>query len=348
MSTKVQADSRGWLSEKSPERDMAQILEQVVRCPRCFAVLKVSSGDRSFCCNPECRYSEEGFFKTNGQPVLIDFSQSIVTPADIKQSSEQCLQSRDDERDRRVRVDQLMSSKLRLDIQTFITGRNPVVENNCRCFCRNLKEKSSNPLVLVVGGGTLGFGTDPLYQDRTIQVIGTDIYASANTQLVSDGHSLPFADESFDGVWIQAVLEHVLEPHIVVNQIWRVLKPGGLVYAETPFMQQVHLGPYDFTRFTLSGHRWLFRRFQQIDAGTVMGAGTAAVWAIRYVWRSLGVGNKLATLLTIPFFWLRFLDAIAKRRPNADAASGFYFFGRKSEQEIHAPEIVRYYDSLEP
>jgi SAM-dependent methyltransferase len=40
--------------------------------------------------------------------------------------------------------------------------------------------------------------------------------------------------------WIQAVLEHALDPPVVVAEIYRVLKPGGLVYADTPFMQRVH------------------------------------------------------------------------------------------------------------
>jgi ubiquinone/menaquinone biosynthesis C-methylase UbiE len=69
---------------------------------------------------------------------------------------------------------------------------------------------------------------------------------------VADGHQLPIADGSVDGVWIQAVLEHVLDPSIVVQEIHRVLTPGGVVYAETPFMQPVHEGAYDFTRFSLS------------------------------------------------------------------------------------------------
>src|SRR5207237_664581 len=35
-------------------------------------------------------------------------------------------------------------------------------------------------------------------------------------------------------------------------------EPLVLVLGDTPFMQQVHEGAYDFTRFALSGHRWLF------------------------------------------------------------------------------------------
>jgi len=83
------------------------------------------------------------------------------------------------------------------------------------------------------------------------------------------------ASASVDGVLIQAVLEHVLDPAQVVGEIHRVLRPDGLVYAETPFLQQVHAGPNDFTRFTSSGHRYLFRAFAEIAAGPVAGPGAS-------------------------------------------------------------------------
>ena len=94
--------------------------------------------------------------------------------------------------------------------------------------------------------------------DQAIRLIGFDIYCSTLTQFVADGHQIPLRDGSVDGVLVQAGLEHVLDPWRVVAEIHRVLKDDGLVYAETPFMQQVHEGPYDFTRFTESGHRYLF------------------------------------------------------------------------------------------
>ena len=52
-----------------------------------------------------------------------------------------------------------------------------------------------------------------------------------------------------------------------------MLKDDGLVYAETPFLQQVHGGPYDFTRFTHLGHRRLFRKFIELESGATAGAG---------------------------------------------------------------------------
>lgn len=100
--------------------------------------------------------------------------------------------------------------------------------------------------MLVIESGEKGSGTSELFDCDDINLTGIDIYISESVDLVCDGHYLPFVSSNFDGVWIQAVLEHVVEPSIVVAEIHRVLKDEGLVYAETPFMQQVHEGGYDY------------------------------------------------------------------------------------------------------
>lgn len=130
-------------------------------------------------------------------------------------------------------------------------------------------------------------GAAKLYSSDQIDLIGTDVYDLPNVAVLADAHFLPFKDGSFDGVWIQAVLEHVLDPWMTVRESRRVLKPSGLVYADTAFMQQVHEGAYDFTRFTVSGHRWLFKNFELIDAGRSGGPGDALRWSIRYCARGL-------------------------------------------------------------
>lgn len=109
-----------------------------------------------------------------------------------------------------------------------------------------------------------------------------DIYDSQNVDILADAHSVPFKSGLFDLVIIQAVLEHVLNPEKVVSEISRVLRPEGVVYAETPFMQQVHEGPYDFTRFTESGHRYLFKNFSQIRSGVTAGAGSSLLWSLDF------------------------------------------------------------------
>ena len=73
--------------------------------------------------------------------------------------------------------------------------------------------------------------------------------------VLGDAHDLPFVDAAFDAAVIQAVLEHVVDPQRVVAELHRVLREDGVLYSEVPFMQQVHEGAYDFTRYTDLGHR---------------------------------------------------------------------------------------------
>jgi SAM-dependent methyltransferase len=287
---------------------------------------------RPFCSNADCEYARSGFPLSAGQPVLIDFTASIFDRNLYLGNNDSVL-----ERDVNRRS---VGSRL----HQFGFGKNPIAASNCTKFIELLKQEAERPTVLVIGGGTIGSGADELYTDSSIELVGTDVYASSHTTLLADAHKLPFEDGAFDGVWAQAVLEHVLEPASVVSEIHRVLRPGGLVYAETPFMQQVHERAYDFSRFTQSGHRWLFKRFSEIEAGPIGGAGVALVWSIRYFTRALGAGDKLSRLISLPFFWIRFLDAVTRGRAVADAASGVFFLGRRAEQAIDPHTMPKYYD----
>ena len=72
-------------------------------------------------------------------------------------------------------------------------------------------------------------------------------------------------DATFDHVVCTEVLEHTLQPFDAVDQIWRVLKPGGVAHVTTPFNFRIH-GPLpDCWRFTEHGLRALFRRFVDVD-----------------------------------------------------------------------------------
>ncbi|MEU6354140.1 class I SAM-dependent methyltransferase [Streptomyces sp. NPDC047072] len=200
-----------------------------------------------------------------------------------------------------------------------------------------------SPLLLVVGGGTIGNGVSAAYADPRVQVVGFDIVGSPHTQFVADAHQIPLADRSADAVLVQAVLEHVLDPGCVVAEIHRVLKDDGLVYAETPFLQQVHAGAYDFTRFTASGHRFLFRRFDELDAGSVAGPGTQLLWSVDYLIRGLTRTATAGRVVRAALFWLRLLDVLIPREYQADNASAFYFLGRKRDRDMSPEEIVAYY-----
>jgi SAM-dependent methyltransferase len=227
-------------------------------------------------------------------------------------------------------------------IQALIPS-NQVAARNATRFIELARTLSDRPKVLIIGGGSKGEGTDELYADPALQLISFDIYASELTQFVADAHQIPLADATVDAVWIQAVLEHVLDPWRVVGEIRRVLKPGGIVYAETPFLQQVHEGAYDFTRFTESGHRWLFRQFEALDSGVVLGAASQLLWSIEHVVRGTFRSVKAGVAAKMMLFWLRYLDRLIPNAYASDAASAVYFLGRKSESAIGPKDMIAYY-----
>jgi SAM-dependent methyltransferase len=315
---------------------LAQLSEvrDILACPRCRGALRDSPADLR-CAQPSCGLARQVFPTIAAKPALIDFDQSILDRAELLENAgSACAELSHEGRSRGA----LSRALLRL-----IFGYNLVAEAKVGEILGEIKALAPRGRLLVIGGGAVGSGVQAMYDDPEVQVIGTDIYHSPHVTLIADGHRLPFADQSVDGVWIQAVLEHVLDPQQVVAEIHRVLRPDGVVFADTPFMQQVHEGAYDFTRFTLSGHRWLFRHFALIDAGTSGGAGLAALWSVRYLARAVSGSGPLGTLMQLAFFWLRFLDRWANPRDTADAASAVYFYGRKNATPISPKEIVAFY-----
>jgi SAM-dependent methyltransferase len=222
-------------------------------------------------------------------------------------------------------------------------GSNPVAEHNARELVDRAREANPQPTVLIIGGGTPGPGETYLHAHPDLRLVACDVYGSPNVQFIADGHGLPLEDSSIDAVWIQAVLEHVLEPGVVVAEIRRVLKPSGLVYADTPFLQHVHEGAYDFTRFTESGHRWLFRDFARIDSGATQGPGTVLSWAIGAAATGLFRSSKLGLAVQVAFFWVRFIDLLTPRSHAIDTASAFYFLGRKTGERLGYKEAIREY-----
>ena len=68
--------------------------------------------------------------------------------------------------------------------------------------------------------------------------------------VIGDAHRLPFRDGSVDVVALMHVLENVVDPQQVFAEISRLLKPGGVLFVDVPFMYQIHHAPNDHHRFT--------------------------------------------------------------------------------------------------
>ncbi len=82
-----------------------------------------------------------------------------------------------------------------------------------------------------------------------------EVYPSLTADLIMQpACRYPIASGSLDGIGCFAVLEHVEEPWVVAAELRRMLKPGGLIFIDWPFLQPVHGYPshyYNATRFGL-------------------------------------------------------------------------------------------------
>jgi SAM-dependent methyltransferase len=118
-------------------------------------------------------------------------------------------------------------------------------------FVNNL---GSQARVLSVGAGVLRLDGHVIHLD----------YEAAYTHLevIGDAHQLPFGNNTFDGVVCETLLEHVLEPQRVIDELFRVLKPGGKAYILMPFLFAFHAAPNDFYRMTHRGLAHHMRAFR--------------------------------------------------------------------------------------
>lgn len=95
----------------------------------------------------------------------------------------------------------------------------------------------------------------------------------------ASGLDLPFRDACFDTVLCLQVLEHVPRPRRLLDEIARVLRPGGALVLTAPHIWGLHEEPRDYYRFTPFGLRHL---------GEAAGLRVVAVNALAGYWVTAG------------------------------------------------------------
>ncbi|HSG97872.1 MAG TPA: class I SAM-dependent methyltransferase, partial [Woeseiaceae bacterium] len=91
--------------------------------------------------------------------------------------------------------------------------------------------------------------------------IGLDYYSTATDwyktrpDVFGDAQALPFADNSIDHALLLDVIEHIPEPDRSLAELYRILKPGGSLTLQVPFLYPLHDDPLDFHRWTRHGLR---------------------------------------------------------------------------------------------
>lgn len=192
---------------------------------------------------------------------------------------------------------------------------------------RFVEHLGSEAVILNLGSGRTNYGP---------RVVNLDIGPFSNVDVVAVGERLPIGNASLDAVITQGVLEHVPDLPATLAEIDRVLRPGGLVYHEIPFIQGFHGSPSDYRRFTLTGIGELALGYEILDAGVACGPSSAMLW-ISSEWLAMlfSFGNDvLFKAGRRGFAWLlspiKLADAWLEQNPHAHLiASAFYIVARK-------------------
>lgn len=229
----------------------------------------------------------------------------------------------------------LVKSELALRVRQWMAPPHPtwqssVSRNRIGDFLRNEQVRVPDGLRMNVGSASKRFG---------MKMVNLDLFLGKEVDMQGDLTHLPLKDGTVDTLVCTGVLEHISDPQQAVQEMYRVLKDGGRVFFETPFMQTVHASPDDYSRWTPHGLRHLFQGFEMCECQVVAGPGSALAWqfqetmAMLFSGRSMWlyrIGLRIFGWLAIPLSWL---DLILEQHPLAwHAASGYAVVGVKTKK----------------
>jgi SAM-dependent methyltransferase len=104
----------------------------------------------------------------------------------------------------------------------------------------------------------IGCGNKPYAEmllPHITEYIGCDIIQSSNNcvDVLCEATKIPLPNDSFDTAFSTQTIEHVGDFQDMVNEAFRLLKPGWHFIVSGPMYWPLHEEPYDFHRFTKHG-----------------------------------------------------------------------------------------------
>jgi len=113
----------------------------------------------------------------------------------------------------------------------------------------------------------------------TLHELKADVVADLN-------ELLPIESQVANTVVSLSVMEHLREPQTMLNEACRILKPGGVMVMQVPFMWWVHEAPYDFYRFTRYGLQYMFQKAGFTDVKIFAQTGFWVMWTLKFNYQS--------------------------------------------------------------
>jgi SAM-dependent methyltransferase len=130
--------------------------------------------------------------------------------------------------------------------------------------------------------------------------VALDIAPGRGVHVIGDAQALGIGSASVDAVLCTEVLEHLPEPQRAVDELFRVLRPGGALILTTRFLFPIHDAPHDYFRYTKYGLRHLLRRFEIVE----LQEETDAVGALAVLTQRLGMQAETLGWTPLRGAWL--------------------------------------------
>jgi SAM-dependent methyltransferase len=133
-------------------------------------------------------------------------------------------------------------------------------------FAKTLpKDKSLK--IADVGAYDVNGTLKPIFNVKPWEYTGIDIAAGPNVDVVipPDGRWVNILDATYDVVVSVSTLEHARRPWVMVMEMGRILKRGGLTCIAAPYMWPEHQHPIDCWRILPEGMKTILK-----DAGFVV------------------------------------------------------------------------------
>lgn len=161
----------------------------------------------------------------------------------------------------------------------------------------DLKDICANKKVADIG---CGYGRNKeLVELLGGEWVGVEPFEGGAHTVVASAEDLPFEDNSFDVVIMDAVLEHIPDVGAAISEVGRILKPGGVFVGYVAFMECFHEISYSHLSFKALEY---YSNINEMKLEKISGGG------------AFGIDYHLRVLLyPFPFKYFRILIAIAIR-----------------------------------
>ena len=197
-----------------------------------------------------------------------------------------------------------------------------------------LKQHRTESKVLDIGSG--GSGYDRYFPNR----LTADIDPERKPEVVADIQDMPFHNGEFEVILCTEVLEHVKNPFLAVQELERVLAPGGALILTTRFLFPIHDAPHDYFRYTKYGLRLLFSNWEIVELREeTAGFATLAVLLQRFAFQMNLRFNRVTKVIVFALASVvshlnvlvrdEFADIKKSAPENNIFASGYYLVAKK-------------------